>query len=324
MATPTGGDARHVILGTGQVGAAVARVLGRRDDPGGISMVNRSGALDDATRALVDADVSVVAADLTDHDAAIDACRSADVVYLTAKPPYSDWPERFPPLLEGAIAGAAAADATLVFADNLYAYGPVEGSLTETLPHAATGAKGRTRAALAERLLTAHADGEVRATVGRASDFFGPGVTESMLGERVFGRILAGKSATFVGDPDQPHTYTYVDDFARALVTLGEREAALGEIWHVPSGPTMTTREFVNLIGTVAGTDAAVRTLPAPIFAVLSRIHPTLRELRETRYQFQKPFVVDHSKFEAAFGADPTPHEQAIEATLEWYRQRDS
>ena len=48
-----------------------------------------------------------------------------------------------------------------------------------------------------------------------------------------------------------------------------------------------------------------------------------LREVRETAYQFRAPFVIDASKFEAAFGPlEPTPHRDAVQRTVAWYRSR--
>ena len=38
-------------------------------------------------------------------------------------------------------------------------------------------------------------------------------------------------------------------------------------------------------------------------------------------YQFDRPFIVDHSKFEKAFGANPTPHLEGVKSTLDWYRE---
>jgi nucleoside-diphosphate-sugar epimerase len=176
---------------------------------------------------------------------------------------------------------------------------------------------------MAERVLTAHADGEVRATIGRASDFYGPGVTDSTVGERVFEPVLAGKTVSLLGDPDAAHTYTYIDDFARGLITLGESDEALGDAWHVPSGPPQSAREFVELVGDAAGRDPSIRRLPSWLFKIVSRFDATMAEVREMLYIFEEPFVLDHSKYEMAFGADPTPHAEAIEATVEWYRSRD-
>jgi nucleoside-diphosphate-sugar epimerase len=319
MNTPTDGrdGGLHVVLGTGPLGTAVKRAVLRRSDEARVRLVDRSGTARSESR------VEGRSGDLTDHERAREVCADASVVYFCTQPAYTEWPERFPPLLSGAVEGAAAAGAVLVAAENLYAYGPVEGPITEDLPHDPVGPKGRTRAAMTRTLLDAHEAGRVRATIGRASDFYGPGVTDSVVGERVFARILAEKPVYLLGNLDAPHTYTYVEDFGEALVTLGADERAWGEVWHVPSAGTLTTREFVELVFEVAGKEPRIRRIPTWLFRVVAQFRPLLREIRETLYQFEEPFVVDHSKFDGAFGADPTPHPEAVAATLEWYRDRD-
>jgi nucleoside-diphosphate-sugar epimerase len=225
-----------------------------------------------------------------------------------------------PPIMAGIIEGAAAAGARLVYGDNLYMYGPVSGPLTEDLPYRATGPNGQTRAKLAVTLLEAHQTGKVRATIGRASDFYGPNALQSTLGERVFVPALAGKAAQVLGNPDMPHTYTFIGDFARGLVTLGERDEALGQVWHIPSAETVTTRRLVEMIFSELG--APTRLAVAPMFAisVMALFNPTMRAVKEQLYQSTQPFVVDHSKFARAFGSRHTPHLEAIRQTLDWFR----
>jgi hypothetical protein len=46
-----------------------------------------------------------------------------------------------------------------------------------------------------------------------------------------------------------------------------------------------------------------------------------MREMRETYYQFARPFVVDHRKYANAFGAEVTPHVEALRRTMAWYRE---
>ena len=305
----------HVILGTGPLGLSLARTLHEQGED--VRAVNRSG------EAALPEGVSVHQADLSNAAEAQQAIDDASTVYFCVQPAYTDWPALFPPLLDNAIDAAEQTDARLVVADNCYMYGPTDEQLTEDLPHEATGRKGRTRAAMAQTALEAHESGRVDVTIGRASDFYGPHVTISSVGERVFANALAGKSLPVLGNPDTLHTYTYIDDFADALVTLGEHEQALGEAWHVPAAETITTREFVDLVCESAGTDARLRPMPSWMFRVVSTFSGELKELRETMYIFEEPFVVDHSKFADAFGADPTPHEKAIEQTLGWYRARD-
>lgn len=304
----------HVVFGTGPLGLAVMRELLSRGER--VRMVNRSG------RADVPQEIEVVKADATDPASTRTACNGAAVVYNCTKAPYTEWPEKFPPIMNGIIAGAGEAGAKLIYADNLYMYGPVGGALTETLPYKATGRKGRTRAQMAITLMEAHKAGTVRAAVCRASDFFGPGVLDSAMGERVFGAALAGKPAELLGSLDLPHTYTYIDDFAKALVTLGEREEALGQVWHAPSAETITTRQFVEMVYGQAKQTPKFRVAPKAFVTLLGLFSPPMRELKEMLYTFEQPLVVDHSKYARAFGDHATLHTEAIAQTFAWFRRR--
>ena len=301
----------HIVAGLGAVGRAVVDELVER------RLTVRAVARQ--RPAVLPAEVDVVEADLADPPSARQALAGATVVYHAASAPYDRWSALLPPLMTGVLDGAAATGARVVYADNLYAYGPVAGPLTEDLPYRATGRNGRVRAVLAGEVMTAHETGRVRATIGRASDYYGPAGRQSTAGERLFVPALAGKPVQVLGDPDQPHTFTYLADFARALVTLGTDERAFGEIWHVPSAETLTTRQFVTLVYEVAGYPARLRVLPPALLAGLALVSPMLRAVREQQYQRLAPWVVDHSKFERAFGARVTPHREAIRATLNWY-----
>jgi nucleoside-diphosphate-sugar epimerase len=306
----------HVVFGAGPLGLAVARALDRAGRK--VRMVTRSG------RAAVAEGIETVAADATDPAAARRACDGAAVAYHCASTPYATWPRTLPPIMDGLIAGASAAGARLVYGDNLYCYGPVDGPMTEDLPDRPSGPNGRVRAQVAETLLAAHRRGRVQAAIGRASDFFGPHVRLSALGDRVFPAVLGGNPAQVLPDPDTPHTYTFVEDFAAALAVLGEREEALGEVWHVPSAETVSTRRIVELTFELAGTAPRLRVAPNLAIRALALVNPTMRAISERLYQTERPFVVDHGKFDRAFGATPTPHREALRRTLDWYRSAGS
>jgi len=198
----------HVVVGTGPVGRALIGELVARGLR--VRAVARHGVPG------LPAGVETQLADVTDPAAAGQATAGAAVVYHAASAPYHRWPELLPPLMRGVIAGARAAGARLVYADNLYAYGPVDGPLTEDLPAYARGPNGRVRASLAGQLMDADARGSVRATIGRASDFYGPWGRQSTAGERLVVPAMRGKATQVLGNPDLPHTYTYLGDFARA------------------------------------------------------------------------------------------------------------
>jgi nucleoside-diphosphate-sugar epimerase len=242
------------------------------------------------------------------------------VVYHCVNPPYAKWPELHPPLMDAAIEGAAAGGARLVFGDNLYAYGPVDGPLTEGLPYRATGPNGRVRAQIAETLMRAHGSGRIQATIGRGSDFFGPYARQSTVGDRVFARAISGKPAQVLGNPDLPHTVTSIEDFGRALVTLGERDEAWGEVWHVPNAEAVTMRRFVEMVFEAAGRSARLRVAPRWGIALATLFDPTMRAVKEQAYQSQRPWVVDSTKFERTFGWTATPLRDAVAATVAWFQ----
>jgi len=124
-----------------------------------------------------------------------------------------------------------------------------------------------------------------------------------------------------LGKLDLPHTFTYIDDFARGLVTLGEHDEALGSAWHVPSAPTLTQREIVTLIFEAAGTTPKMGETPAVLLKALGLFNPLAREVAEMLYEFDEPFVMSHARFEGAFGNGATPHEDAIRETVDWFRK---
>ena len=215
----------------------------------------------------------------------------------------------FPPLQRGVLTAAERNGALLVALENLYGYGPTGGRpMTEDLPLAATTVKGRTRAAMTAELLDAADAGRVRIAIGRASDFFGAGVTQgSTLGERVFGNALAGRRADFIGNPDLPHTYSYVPDIAAGLATLGTDDRAAGQVRHLPGPQTVTTRALLDLVAGEVGHPVAIRSVPKIAMRALGLVNPMLRELAEMAYEFDEPFVLDTSKYESAFGAAGHP-----------------
>ena len=303
----------HVVFGTGPVGSAVMNELMARGHK--VRMVNRHVKIN------IPEGIELVQGDATNPAFTREVCEEATVVYNCTNAPYTQWPELFPPLQAGILEGAASTGAKLVSMENVYMYGPTQGKpLTEDLPYAATTRKGRVRAQMARDLLAAHERGKLRVAIGRASDFFGPGALASSAGARVFTPALSGKASQVVGNPNLPHTYTYVPDIGKGLVILGERDEALGQAWHLPSAQTVTTRRFIEMIFAENGYPARIRAVPDLILKTLALVNPMLREVAEMLYEFEEPFIVDHSRFERTFGNHATPLQEAIHATVEWFR----
>lgn len=304
----------HVVLGgTGAAGRAIVEALAH---PGqsvrAVSRTDKGGWPDG---------VSWRGADLTKRDDLRSVLGDASVVYMAAQPAYDRWPEEFPVLVENVLDALPSPDTRLVMVDNLYMYGPVDGPIHEDLPSAATDRKGRVRAELARRLLSAHEAGRARVAIGRAADFYGPGVEASVADLNFFRKIASGKAVQWPARLDAPHSLTYIRDYGRALALLGTREAALGRVWHAPASEALTGRAFIELVAREANALARPGVLTRTAVRLVGLFHRMTREFGEMFYEFERPYVLDGSRFAAAFDFAPTPHEVAVRETLVWLRR---
>jgi nucleoside-diphosphate-sugar epimerase len=309
-------DQLHVVLGaSGGAGGALVQELAGRGHR--VRAVSRKPAAD------LPEGVEQWAADAADPAQTRTACQGATVVYHCAQPPYERWAQEFPPLTQNIAEAAASAGGRLVYADNLYTYGPVHGPLTEDLPARATTKKGQIRTLMAQRLLAADRSGTLQVAIARSSDYYGPGGANSVVGEILFGAAVKGKRARWLGRLDLPHSLNYLHDVARALATLGARPEALGEVWHLPAAEPLTGRAFVALIATALGRPVKVTATSRLALRIAGVFDPQARESAEMVYQWQRPFVLDASKFQRAFGPlEPTPHQQAVATTVAWFQER--
>lgn len=318
----TSSDELHVVFGTAALGQAVMRDLVRRGKR--VRMVSRGGKIS-APVEPVPSGVECVRGDASDALSVQSVCEGATTVYNCAAPPYTDWARLYPPIQHALIEGVGKVGAKLVSAESVYMYGPVDGPMTEDLPYVAQTRKGQIRAEMANELMQAHKEGRVRATIGRAPDFYGPGAAVTTIyGERVFNPALQGKKVAVMGKLDNPHTFIFIDDFGRGLATLGERDEALGQVWHLPCAPTPTQRELLTLIFQAAQKPPKMGETPAFVFKMLSPVVPIMRELSELLYQWEKPYHFNHDKFDRAFGPQITPHTEAVAKTVEWFRDQAS
>ncbi len=301
----------HLVVGAGPIGSATARRLAESGER--VVLVSRSG------RGPEHPAIERRGLDATDAARLLDAATDATALYNCANPAYHRWPADWPPIAAALLAAAERTGAVLATVSNLYGYGPVDGPMTEDLPLAATGHKGRVRARMYADALAAHEAGRLRMTEVRGCDYVGPGA-QSHLGERVVPRLLAGRGVSVLGDPDQPHSWTFTDDVARLLVTAARDERAWGRAWHVPSNPARTQREAIGDLARVAGVDmVSVRALPQALLRALGIVNPVMRELQETSYQFDRPFVMESQAAEATFGLRPTPWDEVLTASLRSY-----
>jgi nucleoside-diphosphate-sugar epimerase len=303
----------HVVFGAGQVGYPLAEQLlaaGKR-----VRVAKRSSTH-------VPPGCEVALGDAADRPFCASAASGATTVYHCMNPPYSArvWAELLPRYMDNLVAACGETGARLVVLDNLYMHGPPRGRpLNEDMSMNPSSRKGEIRARAVERLFDAHRRGDVVATSGRASDFYGPGGTQTGLGDFFWPRALSGKTAYSPFPLDSVHTYHYIPDVAAGLATLGCADAsAYGRPWMLPCAPADTLRELVARLASKLGRAIKVAQVPRWVMKTTAVVVPLIRELDEMLYQWDEPFVVDDSRFRERFHVLPADIDEAAAATVTW------
>ena len=261
--------------------------------------------------------------DALDRDAVIKVVRGSGQFVVTIGFAYSGalWRDVWPTVISNFVAACKATGARMVFVDNLYMYGPQTRPLIETMTLSYHGLKPAARSAATRVWMAAAAAGEARVAALRPPDFYGPGVGRSFLGDTSIGKLVQGKPAVFVGSPDVLHDYAYVPDVARAATTLLDApDSAFGQAWHMPCAPTRTTRDILQIAADTLGVKLRISAMPAWMLGPSAMFSPLLRELKEMRFQWDRPYEVDASRFKAAFWSDVTPFETGVPETAFAFR----
>ena len=307
----------HVVFGAGQVGTPLAMKLlqaGKR-----VRVVKRSSS-DVAPGA------ELRLGDASDQKLCVDAAAGATSIYHCMNPPYDTtaWATLLPRYMENLIVAAGTAGARLVVLDNLYMLGRTGGrSMNEDTPSNPCSRKGEIRAAAARRLFDAHNRGEVRAVVGRASDFYGPGGALTYFGDYFWKPALAGRKVQSPVNPAAEHTYHYIPDVAAGLAALGlESEDVLGHAWMLPCQPAVSMNELVERFSQVLGRSIRTGKVPRVVLRAMGLVVPLVRELNEMLYQWDEPFVVDDRRFRERFKLSPVDTSEAAQATVDWAKKK--
>jgi nucleoside-diphosphate-sugar epimerase len=295
----------HVIIGSGPIGSAVARLL--LDQGDSVRMITRSGSGPDLPG------LERVAADASDARHLTELSEGAATVYNCANPKYTEWERLWFPMNDAMIAAAKAAGAVYVITGNLYVYGPQPGGLMkEDTPMAAVGRKGKVRIKMWQDALNSG----VRTVEVRGSDYVGSGAV-GVFSSVLLPAIQSGRTAWAPGNPDLPHSFTYTGDMARTMVTLARDERAYGKAWHAPTQPAITIRELANRFTDMTGRPRlTIHKLPRFVMHTAGLVAPMAREMAEMDYQFYGPFHLDSSLTEQTFGLKPTDLEVPLRETV--------
>jgi nucleoside-diphosphate-sugar epimerase len=310
---------RLVVFGFGPVGKATVALARQRGFEVAVAQRSKPERLD--------AGVTFIPCDSLDADAVARAVQGAGHVVVAVGFPYVSavWKEVWPRAMHNLVEACAAHGARMVFADNLYMYGPQREPLREVMPLTDYGAKPAVRAQITRIWQAASEAGRLKVAALRAPDFYGPGVGLSHLGDIAFGALARDRAATLIFPPDLPHAFAYVPDIGRAIVTLLEApDDAYGQAWHVPCAPTTTPRRILELGAAAIGRKPRIRSMPLWVLPLAGVFSGFMREIAEMRFTFDRPYEVDSRKFAARFWKDATPFEIGAPETARAFLQQVS
>lgn len=299
-----------VVIGNGPVGRTVVEQL--IGDGEAVRLLTRSGSGPEHPL------VHRVAVDARNGVALTEQLDGADAVFHCAHAAYTAQAWRRELLATEQSVLTAAAGTLVVFPESLYSYTATHAPMTEDGPRDAVGGKRGIRT----ELLAARAASTTPTVSVVASDFYGPHVLTAHAGERMVPRVLASRRVTVLGRADLRHSFTYVPDLARAMVTAAGRRDLWDTVLHAPTPPAMTQAELVAAMAQAAGTQAKVSAIPGWALAAMGRFSVSMREVAELGYQFTEPFVMTSARSEKLLGQAPTSLAEATSATVAWWRAR--
>lgn len=262
-------------------------------------------------------------ADLLDRDQVRQAVDGSKTVYLTVGIQYSAklWAEQWPVIMRNVIEACTAEKAKLVFFDNVYAYGRVDGVMTEETPYNPCSKKGAVRLKVISMMMEEVKKGNLEALIARAPDFYGPDTPLSFVSVTVFGNLAKGKEPQWMVDDRKKHSFIFTPDAGKATAMLGNKPSAFNQVWHLPTDKnTLTGKEFIGLAATAFGMKPSYMVLPKWLLKTVGLFNPIIRESLEMLYQNEVDYVFDSSKFEKAFDFKPTTYIDGINATAGFYK----
>ena len=297
----------HIILGAGgPVANALTRELINNNET--VRLVSRKPVQVTA------ANVTWQKADLLNYDEVLSAATRATVIYLVAGLVYDAviWKQQWPVIMKNVINVTKVTGARLIFFDNVYMYGLVNGAMTENTPYKPSSIKGGIRAGIASMLMDEVKAGNIRATIARAPDFYGTSSTNSFVDMMVLSNYAKKKPAQWIGNPDKKHNYIYIPDAGKAMFLLGQNPDSDNQIWHLPTAPAITGRQFLDIAASayqVKPKYMRIRKFMLWIFGLFNKV---IKGAVEMYYQFDHDYIFDSSKFEKAFNFKPTSYADGI------------
>jgi nucleoside-diphosphate-sugar epimerase len=303
----------QTILGaSGAIGIELAKVLPTYTN--NIRLVSRNPKKINETDKLF-------SADLTIREQVFKSIEGSEVVYLTVGFDYNTklWQQIWPLLIKDVIDACHQYNAKLVFFDNVYAIGGNNVNyITESSPISPSSKKGAVRAEVDKYIIDSIEKRNLNAIIARSADFFGVVKEKCYLMIMVYENLKKGKKAQWFCNAKVIHNCSYTPDLAKGFAILGNTDDAYNQIWNLPTDTQKITGEqWINLFASEMNTSNKYQVLPAWGLKALGIFVPVLNEMYEMRYQYDRDYFFDSSKFNNRFNFTPTTNELAVRKTVQ-------
>lgn len=296
----------HTILGAGgPVSNSLTRELEKNNNT--VRLVSRKPI---QTRG----NTSWAKADLTNYAETLQAAMGSTIIYLCAGLVYDKkvWQEQWPLIMQNVINVAKETGARLIFFDNVYMYGLVNGAMTENTPYNPCSAKGEVRAKIATTLMDETKAGNIRASIARAADFYGSESLNSYFDLMVLDKYAKKQKAQWIGKAACKHSFTYIPDAGKGMYLLGQRTGSDNQIWHMPTANPLTGKQFIELAARIFNVEPNYGSINKLMMQLFGLVNKAVRGSIEMYYQYSHDYIFDSSKFEKEFGIKPTTYEDGI------------
>jgi nucleoside-diphosphate-sugar epimerase len=257
---------------------------------------------------------SWVRADLKDPEQVRTAVNGSTVIYMCAGLRYDKevWAREWPLIMQNLIEAGKSTGARIIFFDNVYMYGKVTGVMTEETPYNPSSKKGEIRARISEQLMHEAKLGNINATIARAADFYGAESLNSFYDSMVLIKYAKKQKAMWLGNTAAKHSFTYVPDTGKALYLLANDAGSKNQVWHVPTAPALTGKEFIELAARIFNVQPEYVRINKLLLHTIGVFNKLIRETAEMYYQYQYDYIFSSQKFETTYKIRPTAYADGI------------
>ncbi len=302
----------HTILGAGgAVANALTRELTNNNET--VRLVSRKPIQS------VSKSITWRKADLLNYNELLEASKGSTVIYLTAGLVYDKdiWQQQWPVIMQNFINLGKESGARLIFFDNVYMYGLVDGPMLETTPYNPISVKGEVRAKIATQLMDEAKAGNIRASIARGADFYGTDSMNSFVDMMVLDKYAKKQSAQWIGNPKKLHNFSYIADMGKGMYLLGQTPDSDNQVWHMPTAAPITGVQFIEMAASIYGVQPKYMAVNKTMLWLYGLFVKVVMGTVEMYYQYDHDYNFNSDKFEKAFNFKPTSYKDGIKLLSE-------